>query len=98
MQYSKPPPPPILYVCNPNTYVSGTGYDLRQAMLYCTVCSTRVSITSENLKTTGYRADSVEKLTLEHSSIYGGQCLRTECRRMSDAEIWNTWKTMCSKK
>jgi hypothetical protein len=100
MQNSKkiPIPIPILYVCNPTTYVGGTDYDLRQAKLSCTKCSTDANITSENLKTTCYQADSVEKITFAHSPIYGGQCLRTDCRRLSDTEIWNIWKTMCSKK
>ena len=102
MQNSKKAPAipaiPILYVCNPTTYVGGTDYDLKQAELYCTKCSTHANITSENLKTLTTGHSTAEQITFDHSPIYGGQCLRTDCRRLSDTEIWNTWRAMCSKK
>jgi hypothetical protein len=79
---------PIKYACNPAAYYASLSeeiqnkIDIRQAQLYCMTCSSRADITSKNISTLpeSLIADRYKKTVFDHIPIYGGQCLRPDCK------------------
>ena len=76
------PPRIIKYVLNPEEYrllknVNDAEVDLRQAELYCMTCSTRASLTKDNIHTfpVNFATCPIEEHVFEYSTSYGGKCL-----------------------
>ena len=75
----------IKYVLNPEEYQKANnidGVDVRQAELFCMNCSTRASVTKDNVKTlpASIATHPIEEHAFEHSPLYSGRCLRPECK------------------
>ena len=58
-----------------------TKIEVKHAELYCTVCSSLVNITRENLKTlpVGIVNTDTPLLVFKHSPVYSGRCLMPGC-------------------
>jgi hypothetical protein len=77
----------IKYVCDPGTYSASRKegderVDARQAKLLCFKCNYHADITEGNIQTipSDIITDSFDKIVFMHSPIYGGKCLRPNCK------------------
>jgi len=77
----------FLYVCDPLARIALTKEtNVKQAQLYCFKCSITVNITEANIislptdEPMALTNRPIDKITFTHSLVYGGFCLRPECK------------------